>query len=210
MTDASDIELWDRIASGDPDAFGCLFDRHGPRIHAYALRRTADPQLAEDLVAAVFLEVWRRRADVALTQPSALPWLYGVASNVLRHQRRTLRRHRAALDRLDSLPPPSPVLVERQAEAAAAAAAVVDQVRRLPRRERDVVALSVFEGLPHAEVATALGISVGTVKSRLSRARARLDPDRTTPLPAHPPEHPPPIPPDTPPRRTASLTLKET
>lgn len=205
MTDDSDIELWDRIASGDPDAFGCLFDRHGPRLHAYALRRTADPQLAEDLVAAVFLEVWRRRADVALAQPSALPWLYGVASNVLRHQRRTLRRHRAALDRLDALPPPSPVLVERQAQAAAEAATVMDQLRRLPRRERDVLVLSVFEGLPHAEIAAALGTSVGTVKSRLSRARARLDPDRTTP-----PEQSPPIPPDTPPRRTASLTLKET
>lgn len=184
MTDADDAELWRRIARDDADAFGLLFERHGARIHGYALRRTGDPQAAEDITAVVFLEAWRRRAKVELTQPSALPWLYGVAANVLRHQQRSRRRHQRALDRLSDLPPRSEALVERQAQAAADAAQVIEQIRALPGREREVLVLSVWEGLSHAEIALALDTTIGTVKSRLSRARARLDPDRLPDLPA--------------------------
>ena len=178
MTEADDVELWHRIRTDDADAFGLLFARHGGRIHGYVLRRTGDPQLAEDIVAVVFLEAWRQRSTTELTRSSALPWLYGVAANVLRHQHRSRRRHQAALDRLAHLPPSSPVLVERQAEAAAEAQRVLTQIQSLPRRDREVLVLSVWEGLSHAEIAEALGTSVGTVKSRLSRARARLDPDQ--------------------------------
>lgn len=185
MTDApepldepSDADLWRRIRADDADAFGVLFARHGPRIHGYVLRRTGDPTVAEDVAAVVFLEAWRRRRSVTLDQASALPWLYGVASNVTRRWQRSRRRHHAALARLSSLPPRSPELVEVQAEAAERSRAVLARVEDLPRRERDVLVLSVWEGLSHAEIAVALGIAPGTVKSRLSRARARLDPDR--------------------------------
>lgn len=174
MTDPDDAELWRRIRGDDADAFGLLFARHGPRIHGYALRRTADPSTAEDVTAAVFLEAWRRRGDVELQRPSALPWLYGVAANVIHRWHRTQRRHRSALDRLAALPSPSPTLVEQQAEAAAEAALVLERIRHLPRRQQDVLVLSAWEGLSHAEIAAALDTAVGTVKSRLSRARARL------------------------------------
>ncbi|HTO00610.1 MAG TPA: sigma-70 family RNA polymerase sigma factor, partial [Microthrixaceae bacterium] len=117
------------------------------------------------MVAIVFLEAWRQRKRVELRQPSALPWLYGVAANVLRHERRSRRRYKGALDRLAGLPERSPALVERQAQAAADADRVIDQVRGLPHRERDALVLSVWEGLLHAEIAVALDISVGTVKS---------------------------------------------
>lgn len=202
MTEPDDVELWSRIRADDADAFGLLFERHGARIHGYVLRRTGDPQAAEDTVAVVFLEAWRQRSTMQLGQPSALPWLYGVAANVLRHQHRSRRRHRAALDRLAHLPPRSPALVERQAQAAADAARVLDQIRDLPRRERDVLVLSVWEGLSHAEIAVALDTTIGTVKSRLSRARARLDPDR---LPAANPAATSAAPPAAP----SVLTLKE-
>lgn len=206
MIEADDVDLWNRIRSGDADAFGLLFERHGARIHGYVLRRTGDPQVAEDTVAVVFLEAWRQRTRVDLDQPSALPWLYGVAGNVVRHQHRSRRRHQAALERLAHLPERSPALVERQAQAAADAARVLDQIRSLPRRERDVLVLSVWEGLSHAEIAVALGTTVGTVKSRLSRARARLDPDR---LPVAEPEPSPPAPTAAPPAAPIVLTLKE-
>lgn len=206
MIEADDVDLWNRIRTGDADAFGLLFERHGARIHGYVLRRTGDPQVAEDTVAVVFLEAWRQRTRVDLDQPSALPWLYGVAGNVVRHQHRSRRRHQAALERLAHLPERSPALVERQAQAAADAARVLDQIRSLPRRERDVLVLSVWEGLSHAEIAVALGTTVGTVKSRLSRARARLDPDR---LPVAEPEPSPPAPTAAPPAAPIVLTLKE-
>jgi RNA polymerase sigma-70 factor (ECF subfamily) len=178
-----DAELWRRIRADDADAFGLLFARHGPRIHGYVLRRTGDPGVAEDVTAVVFLEAWRRRAGVSLDQPSALPWLYGVAANVTRRWHRGRRRHAAALARLAGLPPRSPALVETQAQAAEEARAVLARVEALPRRERDVLVLSVWEGLSHHEIAVALDIAPGTVKSRLSRARARLDPDRPPAVP---------------------------
>jgi RNA polymerase sigma-70 factor (ECF subfamily) len=175
MDRPTDTELWQRIAADDPNAFGLLFERHGATIHRYALRRTANPATAEDVVSLVFLEAWRRRAQVDLRQASALPWLYGVAGNVLRSQGRSRRRHAAALERLAALPEPSPMLVERQVEAAAEAATVMQQISALPLRQREVLVLASTERLSHAEIAEALGTTVGTVKSRLSRARARLD-----------------------------------
>lgn len=181
MRDQPDTALWARVREDDADAFGLLFRRHGERIHGFALRRTADPAAAEDVTAMVFLEAWRRRHQVRLHQPSALPWLYGVAANVLRSRNRTRRRHQAALERLAGLPPRSPDLVEAQAEAVEDARTVVAAVARLPRRERDVLTLSVWEGLSHDAIAAALDVPVGTVKSRLARARARLEPHHTQP-----------------------------
>ncbi len=175
--ESDDAALWERIRAGDADAFGLLFERHGPAVHGFALRRIGDVASAEDVTAVVFLEAWRKRATVELRQPSALPWLYGVAGNVVGRWHRSQRRHRAALDRLALLPAASPVLVERQVEAATEAASVLAQIRHLPRRDREVLLLSAWEGLDHADIAVALAIPIGTVKSRLSRARARLDRD---------------------------------
>src|SRR5699024_6044362 len=135
-------------------------------IHRFALRRTGDPDHAEDVTATVFLEAWRRRRGTVLHQPAALPWLYGVATNVLRNWRRSRRRHDAALERLRHRPLPSPRLVEQQAEAVAEARHVLDRLPDLPRRELDVVVLAVWEELSTAEIAVALDIPAGTVKSR--------------------------------------------
>jgi RNA polymerase sigma factor (sigma-70 family) len=179
MNDPSDPGLWQQIHDeDDSDAFGLLFERHGQRIHGFALRRTGDATAAEDVTAMVFLEAWRRRREVVLRQPSALPWLYGVAANVLRGRSRTRRRHRAALERLAGQRPPTLALVESRSEALEQARRVIAAVAQLPRRERDVLVLSVWQDLSHEEIAAALDIPVGTVKSRLSRARARLEPHR--------------------------------
>jgi len=178
MNELPDADLWQRVRENDAEAFGRLFERHGERIHGFALRRTADVTAAEDITAIVFLEAWRRRHEVMLHQPSALPWLYGVAANVLRGRNRSRRRHRAALERLARLRPPAIELVECRSEALEETRSILAAVAQLPRRERDVLSLAVWEGLSHEEIAVALGIAVGTVKSRLSRARARLEPHR--------------------------------
>jgi DNA-directed RNA polymerase specialized sigma24 family protein len=96
MRPPSDAELWRQAGLGEAGAFGVLFDRHSRAIYNYCARRTGEWALAEDLTSIVFLEAWRRRAAVVLAGDSALPWLYGVATNVVRNQRRSKRRYRAA------------------------------------------------------------------------------------------------------------------
>jgi RNA polymerase sigma factor (sigma-70 family) len=175
MGQATDAELWRRAVAGEPDAFGILFERHARSVYNYLFRRTADWALAEDLTSVVFLEAWRRRADVRLDRETALPWLFGVATNVLRNRRRAQRRHRAAIERLPR---------EREPGFADDVNARLDDERRmrpvlrlvaaLSKREQDVIALCAWADLSYEEAALALGVPVGTVRSRLSRARRRL------------------------------------
>src|SRR5438477_10758425 len=100
MGEPTDGVLWQRAAAGETDAFGTIFERHARAVYNYCFRRTGDWALAEELTAIVFLEAWRRRAQVVLERDEAIPWLLGVATNVLRNLRRSQRRHRAALERL--------------------------------------------------------------------------------------------------------------
>ena len=175
MSNLTDAQLWERATAGDSAAFGVLFERHARTVYNYCFRRTADWSQAEDLTSIVFLEAWRRRQEVHLEGERALPWLLGVATNVIRNLWRSQRRHRAALERMPC---------EREVDSAADADQRLDDERRmrvvlravkkLSRSEQDVLALCVWEGLSYEEVALALAIPVGTVRSRLSRARARL------------------------------------
>jgi RNA polymerase sigma factor (sigma-70 family) len=156
----------------DTARFAQLYDRHAAELLRYCFRRTADMALAEDLVSVVFLEAWRNRARLQ-GDDAARGWLYGIATNVVRQQRRTLRRHGAALRRIAAAvpdAPPADEVLAREEEMRAVLAAVA----RLPGRERDVLALCVWSGLAYEDAALALGVPVGTVRSRLSRARARL------------------------------------
>ena len=172
---ATDADLWRRAAAGEGDAFGVLFERHARRVYNYCFRRTADWALAEDLTSVVFLEAWRRRDDVRLEHEEALPWLLGVATNVLRNRGRSLRRHRAALERLQ--PERTPDFadeVDARLDDERAMRSLLHAVAKLPRRDQDVLALCVWAGLSYEEAAVALDVPVGTVRSRLARARSRL------------------------------------
>ncbi|WP_372348321.1 RNA polymerase sigma factor [Streptomyces sp. KL116D] len=176
----SDRELWARAVDGDREAFGRIFDRHGKAVYNYLFRRTADWAEAEDLTSTVFLHAWRRRSETVLDRDSALPWLLGVADRLLSNTRRRLRRAEALLRRLVSHD-------ESVADHADRVAGRVDDERRmseihralarLPRHEREVVELCVWSGLDQQAAAVALGVAVGTVKSRLHRARRRLGAD---------------------------------
>jgi RNA polymerase sigma factor (sigma-70 family) len=170
-----DAALWRRVRLGDAEAFGLLFERHANAIYNYCFRRIGEWATAEDLLSVVFLEAWRRR-EKELPPDKVLPWLYGIATNVVRNQRRARRRHAAALRRL-----PKPLA---EPEVAGPADERMDDERQmkrvlallaeLPRREQEVFALCAWFGLSYDDAAVALQIPVGTVRSRLSRARARL------------------------------------
>jgi RNA polymerase sigma-70 factor, ECF subfamily len=172
VTTPSDRELWERAGSGDETAFGELFDRHAKRIYNFCFRRTGDWAAAEDLLATTFMNAWRRRDQVRLSGDSLLPWLYGVASNLTARHLRGLRRRQAGLARLRCEREPDDD--EARVEDEVRLRELRDRLERLSRRERDVIVLCIWQGLSYAEAAVALGVPIGTVRSRLSRARRHL------------------------------------
>lgn len=131
---------------------------------------------ADDIVSLTFLEAWRLRERVLPGDDSLRPWLLGIATNVTRNTARAARRHQAALSRI---PPPDPVpdfadeVTRRMADSEELAAAQ-RALSTMRRGEREVFTLCVWEGLDAATAAEALGVAVGTVRARLSRARKRL------------------------------------
>jgi RNA polymerase sigma factor (sigma-70 family) len=175
--DVADRALWLRARAGDGAAFGILFERHAGRIYNYCFRRTADWALAEDLTSATFLLAWRSLRRESLEAESALPLLYGIATNVLRNRRRSLKRGREAFSRLPLPRAEEPDFAEEAAarvDDQAAMRELLGLFSRLPRREQDVLSLCEWSGLSYEDTAAALDIPIGTVRSRLARGRRRL------------------------------------
>jgi RNA polymerase sigma factor (sigma-70 family) len=169
---------WAAAIRTDPhQAFGLLFEQYSTTIYNYCFRQTASWDAAEDLASTVFLEAWRSRARLVVQGDSVLPWLYGIATNVCRRQRRTAFRRWRALGRLSpELDQPDPADdVAGRIDDERRMIEILTVIDRLPAGERDVVALVVWEQLDYQSAATALGIPVGTVRSRLNRARRRLN-----------------------------------
>jgi RNA polymerase sigma-70 factor (ECF subfamily) len=175
VDEASDAEI---IAAScvDPAAFGAIFDRHATRLRRYLVRRLG-PDDGDTMLGELFLIAFERRARFDTERASAAPWLYGIATNLVARHRRREHRRLHAVARLASRRT-EPVDV---AEAVSGAMDVADRWERaaaavmaLPEIERDVVVLSVWEGLSYDEIADALDIPIGTVRSRLNRARRRI------------------------------------
>jgi RNA polymerase sigma-70 factor (ECF subfamily) len=165
-----------RVRDGDPEAFGRLFDTYASTVHRHAVRVTGNWSTAEDVVSLTFLEAWRLRERVRPEGDSLRPWLLGIATNVMRNMARTARRHQGALARLPPAPP-VPDFADEVTQRLADREELVAAQRALSgmrRAEREVFTLCVWEGLDTAEVAEALGVTAGTVRVRLSRARRRL------------------------------------
>lgn len=165
-----------RVRAGDPAAYGELFDQAARRVYNHAYRLLGDWSAAEDAVSLTFLEAWRCRDRLDADGGDLLPWLLGIATNVARNTARARRRHAAAVARLpDAIPEPDFAdEVAGQLDDVETARAVRDALSTLRRPEREVVALCVYAGLDYAATAEALGIPVGTVRSRLSRAKAHF------------------------------------
>jgi RNA polymerase sigma factor (sigma-70 family) len=160
----------------EPEQFAMLFDRHADAVHRYAARRLG-PEAAEDLMAETFVTAFQRRHTYDLARADARPWLFGIATNLVGRHRRAEARRFKALSRL-----PEPVEHEEPVADRAVARAGATGVRRelaaalggLSARHRDVVLLVAWAGLDYEEAAEALGVPVGTIRSRLHRARSRL------------------------------------
>ncbi len=169
--DAAVIEA----SRAEPELFATLFDRHAPVIHRYIARR-AGRQVADDLTAETFLVAFRKREHYDPAYPDARPWLYGVATNVIgQHQRaeaRQLRIKLAAMPEADD--PGHGDRVAGDVTAGAVRGVLLAALADLPAADRDVLLLIAWEQLSYGEVARALHIPVGTVRSRLNRARIRL------------------------------------
>jgi RNA polymerase sigma factor (sigma-70 family) len=172
-----DRDLWERVRAHDVEAFRALFERYADDVYNFCYRRTGNWSSAEDLVSAVFLQAWRRHADLELTSrsQSLRPWLIGVAHNLLRNEARGRRRLAAGFLRgVDRETPDFADDALSRLGAQERLARLNDAVARLPRRERDAFLLYAWGELPYEEIAAVLRIPVGTVRSRISRARARL------------------------------------
>jgi len=160
---------------GDPERFAVLFDRHGPFIQRYLARRVG-AETADDLLAETFLAAFGKRRGYDPAFPDARPWLYGFATNLIaRHKREEARRYRQlrAVGAAPNLPDISDgVLADVTAQSMRER--LVSALAGLSAGDRDVLLLIAWEQLSYEEVARALAIPVGTVRSRLSRARARL------------------------------------
>jgi RNA polymerase sigma-70 factor (ECF subfamily) len=170
----TDAELIRRSVEA-AEVFAAVFDRHAPTVHRYLARR-AGVAAAEDLLAETFLAAFEGRARYDTARADALPWLYGIATNVLRRARRDeLRLYRAlartGVDPDEACPADG---VAARVDAAAATAALAGVLAELTAGDRDVLLLVAWGGLRQDEVAVALDLPLGTVKSRLHRARSRL------------------------------------
>jgi RNA polymerase sigma factor (sigma-70 family) len=174
--DAGDADLWRLTVDGDSEAFAELYRRHGKRIYNYLFRRLGSWSEAEDLTASVFLEAYRRRDEAVLDDGNIVGWLFGIATNVARNRRRSLWRARRLFGHVAEVASAAPPEADaaKRAEAREQVHAILKRVRTLPKEQQDVVAICLWSGLTYEEAARALSIPVGTVRSRLSRARATL------------------------------------
>ena len=163
----SDAELLARSVQ-DASAFAALYERHGQPLRRYVVRRVGS-EAGEDLAADVFVRAFRIRERYRPDRESALPWLFGVANHVIEDHRRAERRRLKALQRLAAI---APRLIEH--EDRELGAELVHQLRRLSSQDRDAFLLTVWGELTYEQTSEALGVPIGTVKSRVARARRTL------------------------------------
>ncbi|GAA3418232.1 RNA polymerase sigma factor [Streptosporangium vulgare] len=172
--DATDATLIGESLTA-PDRFAGLFDRHADEIHRYVARRLDDVTTADDVTAETFLVAFRKRARYDLGRADARPWLYGIASNLISGHRRSETRRLKALAR--QAPERAAEFEDRSAERVTAdrlRPALAAALAGLGSAERDLLLLVAWADLSYEEAAQALGIPIGTVRSRLSRTRTKI------------------------------------
>lgn len=157
----------------DRAAFAALFDHFAPRIKAYLMRQGTPGQQAEELAQEAMLALWRKAALFDPARASAATWIFTIARNL---RIDALRRARHPMPDFDdpALAPMPDEGAERGLEVQQDEAALRRALALLPPDQKDIVMLSYFSDKPHSQIADELGIPLGTVKSRLRLAMARL------------------------------------
>lgn len=155
--------------------FGELYDRHAGSVLRYAVSRLG-PEVGEDVASQTFLTAFEQRERFDVSRSEALPWLLGIATNLLGKHRRTEVRAYAAQSRLgaDVQGAADQVRADEVLDAQRAAAAIAGPLRQLSPGDRDVLLLFAWADLSYEQIADALHVPVGTVRSRLNRARRVL------------------------------------
>jgi RNA polymerase sigma-70 factor (ECF subfamily) len=167
-------DLLQRVAAnGDVEAFRALFQDYAPRVKSYMMRQGADPRTAEELAQETLLTVWRKASLYSDDKGSATTWIFTIARNLRIDRLRKEVAWQPLPENNDEEPSPDPapdeVLSERERG---------ERVRKilaeLPADQSEVVSLAYVEGLSHAEIATRLGLPLGTVKSRMRLAYQKI------------------------------------
>jgi RNA polymerase sigma factor (sigma-70 family) len=168
LTDAQAIAA----SVADETRFALIFDRHFMAIHRYLYRRVGR-EIADDLAAETFAEAFDHRRGYDPDREDARPWLFGIASNLLRHHRRAERRRLLAYVRtgVDPVVEIDVDAVHRRVDAESAGPRIALALARLDARDREALLLFAWAELTYPQIAEALGIPVGTVRSRIHRAR---------------------------------------
>ncbi|GAB2937279.1 RNA polymerase sigma factor [Nonomuraea fastidiosa] len=161
-----------RRSEREPEVFADLFDRHAPALRRYVARRLG-PSLADDVVSDTFLAAFRRRHRYDSSQPDARPWLYGIAARLIKRHRRVELRFYRALVRTGVDEVIEPYADHVDARVAAQQAGLARALAELSPGDREVLLLVAWADMTYEDVARALDIPIGTVRSRLHRARAR-------------------------------------
>jgi RNA polymerase sigma factor (sigma-70 family) len=173
-----EAETWQRALSGDGTAFAALFRKHQSRVYRRALSLVGQVHDAEDVTAAAFFELWRKRRSVRLVQGGVLPWLLVTTVNVARNHRRGTLRYRRLISSL-------PHGVTENAESVAVAnlegealgVRLSEALSRVTKADAALLVLTALDGLSVTDAARTLGIKPGTARMRLQRARRRLQAD---------------------------------
>lgn len=170
-----------RRSLDEPAAFAEIFDRHAPAVTSFASYRVGR-HAAEDVVSETFLVAFRRRVDFDLGVESAGPWLLGIASRLIRRQRAVEAKHwksfAASAARDDHSSPGGVEEAIGRLDAELEVSRLKERIAALAPKDRETLLLYAWQGLSYEEIGQALGVPVGTVRSRLNRVRRRLDPVR--------------------------------
>jgi RNA polymerase sigma-70 factor (ECF subfamily) len=160
---------------GDPELFGGVFDRHYAAVAGF-LRRRLERSLADELAAETFLRAFDGRGRYDVSRADARPWLFGIASHLLSRYRRGEERRLRAFARAGRVLGEERGLddVDGRVDAAAAAPVLAAALASLGAVDREVLLLYAWADLRYEEISFALGLPVGTVRSRLHRARERV------------------------------------